>query len=79
VTCNFDGRVIDGKRKHQTTIEDGVFVGSDCQTIAPVTLKRGSYVASGSTITENVEEDAMAIARSRQTNKPGYAKKLRES
>jgi bifunctional UDP-N-acetylglucosamine pyrophosphorylase/glucosamine-1-phosphate N-acetyltransferase len=78
VTCNFDGRVIDGKRKHQTTIEDNVFVGSDCQTIAPVTLKRGSYVASGSTITENVEEDALAIARSRQTNKPGYAKKLRD-
>lgn len=78
VTCNFDGRVIDGKRKHQTTIEDNVFVGSDCQTIAPVTLKKGSYVASGSTITENVEEDSLAIARSRQTNKVGYAKKLRE-
>ncbi|CAN5951495.1 unnamed protein product [Sphagnum jensenii] len=78
VTCNFDGRIIDGSRKHKTTIEDDVFVGSDCQTVAPVTLKRGSFVASGSTITETVEEDSLAIARARQVNKPGYAKKLRE-
>jgi bifunctional UDP-N-acetylglucosamine pyrophosphorylase/glucosamine-1-phosphate N-acetyltransferase len=77
VTCNFDGRVIDGQRKHKTIIEDHVFVGSDCQTIAPVTLKKGSYVASGSTITDEVPEDALAIARSRQVNKPGYAKKLK--
>jgi bifunctional UDP-N-acetylglucosamine pyrophosphorylase/glucosamine-1-phosphate N-acetyltransferase len=77
VTCNFDGRVIDGQRKHKTTIEDNVFVGSDCQTIAPVTLKKGSYVASGSTITEEVPSDALAIARSRQVTKPGYAKKLK--
>lgn len=77
VTCNFDGRVIDGQRKHKTIIEDDVFVGSDCQTIAPVTLKKGSYVASGSTITDDVPEDALAIARSRQVTKPGYAKKLK--
>jgi len=77
ITCNFDGRVIDGSRKHKTTIEDDVFVGSDCQTVAPVTLKRGSFVASGSTITETVEEDSLAIARTRQVNKPGYAKKLK--
>ena len=77
VTCNFDGRVIDGKRKHQTTIEDHVFVGSDCQAVAPVIFKKGSFIASGSTITENVEEDTLAIARSRQVNKAGYAKKLK--
>ncbi len=77
VTCNFDGREINGSRKHVTTIEDDVFVGSDCQTIAPVTLKKGSYVASGSTITDTVEEGALAIARSRQVNKPDYAKKLK--
>ena len=59
-------------------VEDNVFIGSDCQAVAPVTFGRGSYVASGSTITENVEADALAIARSRQTNKPGYAKKLRQ-
>ncbi|MBC7397807.1 MAG: bifunctional UDP-N-acetylglucosamine diphosphorylase/glucosamine-1-phosphate N-acetyltransferase GlmU [Bdellovibrionales bacterium] len=77
VTCNFDGRVIDGSRKHKTIIEDNVFVGSDCQVIAPITLKKGSYVASGSTLTDDLEEDALAIARSRQVTKPGYAKKLR--
>jgi bifunctional UDP-N-acetylglucosamine pyrophosphorylase/glucosamine-1-phosphate N-acetyltransferase len=73
VTCNYDG-----KNKHKTIIEDEVFVGSDCQTVAPVTLKKRSYIASGSTITDTVEEDALAIARSRQVNKPGYAKKIRE-
>jgi bifunctional UDP-N-acetylglucosamine pyrophosphorylase/glucosamine-1-phosphate N-acetyltransferase len=77
VTCNFDGRVIDGSRKHKTIIEDDAFVGSDCQTIAPVQVGKGAYVASGSTITENVEPGALAIARSRQVNKPGYARKLK--
>jgi bifunctional UDP-N-acetylglucosamine pyrophosphorylase/glucosamine-1-phosphate N-acetyltransferase len=77
VTCNFDGRVIDGQRKHRTVIEDDVFLGSDCQTVAPVKIGRGAYVASGSTITEDVEPEALAIARCRQTNKPGYAKKFR--
>lgn len=77
VTCNFDGRVIDGERKHKTVIEDGVFLGSDCQTVAPVRIGRGAYVASGSTITEDVEAESLAIARSRQVVKPGYAKKLR--
>lgn len=79
ITCNFDGRVIDGQRKHKTVIEDEVFMGSDCQTIAPVTIGKGSYIASGSTITEDVEAGAMAIARSRQVNKPGYAKRLKNS
>ncbi len=77
VTCNFDGRVIEGQRKHKTVIEDRVFLGSDCQTVAPVRIGQGAYVASGSTITENVEPDALAIARARQVNKLGYAKKLR--
>lgn len=77
VTCNFDGRVVDGKRKHRTIIEDDVFLGSDCQVIAPVRIGKGAYVASGSTITEDVEPESLAIARSRQVNKPGYAKKVR--
>lgn len=77
VTCNFDGRVIAGERKHRTVIEDGVFLGSDCQAVAPVRIGRGAFIASGSTITEDVEADALAIARARQVNKPGYAKKLR--
>lgn len=78
VTCNYDGRVIHGQRKHKTIIEDDVFLGSDCQTVAPVKVGRGAFIASGSTITEDVEADALAIARSRQVTKPGYAKKLRQ-
>jgi bifunctional UDP-N-acetylglucosamine pyrophosphorylase/glucosamine-1-phosphate N-acetyltransferase len=77
VTCNFDGRVINGSRKHKTIIEDEVFLGSDCQAIAPVKIGKGSYIASGSTIHEDVEPGALAIARSRQVTKPGYAAKLK--
>lgn len=77
VTCNFDGRVIEGQRKHKTVIEDDAFIGSDCQAVAPVRIGQGAYVASGSTITENVESEALAIARTRQVNKPGYARKLK--
>ena len=79
ITCNFDGRVIDGERKHKTVIEDDVFMGSDCQVIAPITIGKGSYVASGSTITADVEQGALAIGRSRQVTKKGYARKLRSN
>jgi bifunctional UDP-N-acetylglucosamine pyrophosphorylase/glucosamine-1-phosphate N-acetyltransferase len=68
ITCNYDGA-----SKHTTTIEDGVFVGSDSQLVAPVTVGRNSYVAAGSSVTEDVPEDALAVARSRQVNKPGWA------
>jgi bifunctional UDP-N-acetylglucosamine pyrophosphorylase/glucosamine-1-phosphate N-acetyltransferase len=77
ITCNFDGRVIDGQRKHRTIIEDHVFMGSDCQTVAPVKVGRGAFVASGSTITEDVPPGSLAICRSRQVNKLGYASKLK--
>jgi bifunctional UDP-N-acetylglucosamine pyrophosphorylase/glucosamine-1-phosphate N-acetyltransferase len=77
VTCNFDGRVVNGERKHRTVIEDDVFLGSDCQIIAPVTIGQGAYVASGSTITEDVPPRALAIARARQVIKTDYALKLR--
>jgi len=77
VTCNFDGRVIDGSRKHVTVIGDDCFIGSDCQAVAPVEIGHGAYIASGSTITRDVEPEALAIARARQENKPGYAKKLK--
>ncbi len=78
ITCNYDGRVVNGERKHRTIIEDEVFMGSDCQTVAPVKIGRGSYVASGSTVVEDVPPDSLAIARTRQVTKPGYAKKLRQ-
>jgi bifunctional UDP-N-acetylglucosamine pyrophosphorylase / glucosamine-1-phosphate N-acetyltransferase len=68
ITCNYDGI-----NKNQTVIEDNVFVGSDSQLIAPVTIHRGAYVAAGSSITEDVPEYALGIARGRQINKAGWA------
>jgi len=73
IVCNYDGFV-----KRQTTIGEGAFIGSDSQLIAPVTIGKNAYVGTGSTITEDVPEDALAIGRARQVNKPGYAAKLRE-
>ncbi len=72
ITCNYDG-----VRKYQTTIGDGVFVGSDSQFVAPVRIGKGAYIGSGSTITEDVPKDALAIARGRQVVKPGWAKAWR--
>ena len=68
ITCNFDGA-----KKHPTIIEDGVFIGSDSQLVAPVRIGKGSYVAAGSSITSDVPEDALAISRGRQENKAGWA------
>jgi bifunctional UDP-N-acetylglucosamine pyrophosphorylase/glucosamine-1-phosphate N-acetyltransferase len=72
ITCNYDG-----VRKHETVIEDEVFIGSDSQLIAPVTVGRGSVVAAGSTITNDVPADALAIARAQQVNRPGWAARRR--
>jgi bifunctional UDP-N-acetylglucosamine pyrophosphorylase / glucosamine-1-phosphate N-acetyltransferase len=63
ITCNYDGEA-----KHQTTIEDGAFIGSDSQLVAPVRVGRGAYVAAGSSITQDVPAGALGIARGRQTN-----------
>jgi len=73
ITCNYDGT-----HKHQTTIEDGAFIGSDTTLVAPVTVGSGAYVGAGSCVTHEVPADALAIARSRQTNKDGWARRLRE-
>ena len=69
ITVNYDG-----KNKFKTIIEDNVFVGCNSNLIAPVTVKKGSYIAAGSTITDEVPEDSLAIARARQVNKEGYYK-----
>ena len=53
-------------------IEDGAFIGSDSQLIAPVRVGKGAYVAAGSSITEDVPPDSLAIARGKQLNKPGW-------
>lgn len=68
ITCNYDGQ-----RKHRTTIGDGAFVGSDSTLVAPVNVGTGAYVAAGSSITEDIPDGALGIARGRQTNKPGWA------
>jgi bifunctional UDP-N-acetylglucosamine pyrophosphorylase/glucosamine-1-phosphate N-acetyltransferase len=79
VTCNYDGTLRDGKRKHASIIEDDVFIGSDCQVVAPIQIAKGSFIASGSTVTETVKEkDSLVIARTKQVVKPGYAKKYKQ-
>ncbi|WP_446742959.1 bifunctional UDP-N-acetylglucosamine diphosphorylase/glucosamine-1-phosphate N-acetyltransferase GlmU [Silvibacterium acidisoli] len=72
ITCNYDG-----VNKHRTLIGDGVFVGSDSTLVAPIAVGNGAYIAAGSAITEDVPEDALALGRSRQVTKPGWAKNRR--
>ena len=72
IFCNYDGF-----QKHTTTIEDGAFIGSDSQLVAPVTVGKDAYVATGTTVTRDVPADALAISRVKQENKEGYAGKLR--
>lgn len=71
ITVNYDG-----KNKALTKIEDDVFVGCNSNLVAPVTIKKNSYIAAGSTITDDVPEKALSIARARQVNKEDYVKKL---
>lgn len=63
------------KEKNKIKIEDNVSIGSNSVLIAPVTLKKSSFIAAGSTITNNVEEHSLGIARSRQVNKPNFIEK----
>ena len=74
ITCNYDG-----VHKHQTVIGDGAFIGSDSQLVAPVTIGRGAFVAAGSSITKDVPDEGLGIARSRQENKDGWARRRRSS
>ena len=72
ITCNYDGVA-----KHRTTIGQDVFVGSDTQLVAPVTLGDGALIGAGSTITRDVPADAIALSRAPQTTKEGAASRLR--
>jgi bifunctional UDP-N-acetylglucosamine pyrophosphorylase / glucosamine-1-phosphate N-acetyltransferase len=63
ITCNYDGR-----RKHPTVIEDNVFIGSNTALVAPVTIGKNALIGAGSTITKNVPENALAVARGTQKN-----------
>jgi bifunctional UDP-N-acetylglucosamine pyrophosphorylase/glucosamine-1-phosphate N-acetyltransferase len=73
ITCNYDG-----EKKYQTVIEDGAFIGSDTQLVAPVKVGRNSYVAAGSSITEDVPPGSLAIARGKQVNKEGWVGRKKE-
>jgi bifunctional UDP-N-acetylglucosamine pyrophosphorylase/glucosamine-1-phosphate N-acetyltransferase len=70
ITCNYDGQ-----KKHETVIEDGAFIGSDTQLIAPVRVGKGAYVGAGSSITEDVPDGALGIGRGRQTNVEGWVER----
>jgi bifunctional UDP-N-acetylglucosamine pyrophosphorylase / glucosamine-1-phosphate N-acetyltransferase len=72
ITCNYDGA-----NKFKTVIEDGVFVGSDATLVAPVKLGKGSYVGAASCITEDVPAESLALGRSKQIVKPGWARQKR--
>jgi bifunctional UDP-N-acetylglucosamine pyrophosphorylase/glucosamine-1-phosphate N-acetyltransferase len=73
ITCNYDG-----VSKHKTIIEDGVFVGSDSILIAPIRIGKGAYVAAATTVTEDVPPDSLALGRTRQIVKEGWAREKRE-
>jgi bifunctional UDP-N-acetylglucosamine pyrophosphorylase / glucosamine-1-phosphate N-acetyltransferase len=67
ITCNYDG-----EKKHETTIGDGAFIGSNSTLVAPIEIGPGSYVAAGSVITKKVPPETLAIGRARQENKPEW-------
>ena len=73
ITCNYDG--VD---KFVTTIEEGAFIGSDSQLVAPVTVGKGAYVAAGTTVTGDVPAGALALTRTPQVNVEGYVERKRE-
>ena len=70
VTCNYDGQ-----KKYPTVVEDGAFIGSGSMLVAPVRVGRGSYVAAGSTITNDVPPESLGIGRAPQVNKEGWVEK----
>ncbi len=73
ITCNYDG-----VRKNKTTIEEGAFIGSDTQLVAPVRVGKGAYVGAGSTITKDVPADSLALSRTPQRIVEGWANRKRE-
>jgi bifunctional UDP-N-acetylglucosamine pyrophosphorylase/glucosamine-1-phosphate N-acetyltransferase len=74
ITCNYDG-----VKKHRTVIGDGVFVGSDVQFVAPITVGANSLIAAGTTVTQDIPPDSLALARTPQVNKVDWVKKKRSS
>jgi bifunctional UDP-N-acetylglucosamine pyrophosphorylase/glucosamine-1-phosphate N-acetyltransferase len=74
ITCNYDGR-----DKHPTQIEDGVFVGSNSTLVAPLTIRQGAYVAAGSVVTKEVPAESLVLGRARQVVKDGWARRRRQA
>lgn len=72
ITCNYDGFL-----KHRTTIGDGVFVGTHTTLVAPVTVENGAYIAAATVVTRTVPSDALAVSRTPQENKEGWAPRFR--
>jgi bifunctional UDP-N-acetylglucosamine pyrophosphorylase/glucosamine-1-phosphate N-acetyltransferase len=72
ITCNYDGLA-----KYRTIIGENAFIGSNTALVAPVTIGQGAYVGSGSVITQDVPDDALAVGRGRQVTKPGWAARTR--
>jgi bifunctional UDP-N-acetylglucosamine pyrophosphorylase/glucosamine-1-phosphate N-acetyltransferase len=72
ITCNYDG-----VSKHQTVIGDGAFIGSDTQLVAPVTVGAGAVVGAGSTITQDVPPDVLALSRVKQSTVPGWKRPIK--
>ena len=73
ITCNYDGY-----KKFQTIIEDGAFIGSDTQLVAPVRVGKRAVIGAGTTVTRDVPAGALALSRVAQIEKPGYADKVAE-
>jgi len=72
ITCNYDGR-----RKYKTSIQAGAFIGSGTELVAPLKIGKGAYIGAGSTITKDVRPGSLAVARSRQVEKRGWARRLK--
>jgi len=73
ITCNYDGTL-----KHPTVIEDGAFIGSDSQLVAPVTVRRGATLGAGTTLTRDAPADALTISRARQFTVPGWQRPVKK-
>lgn len=72
ITCNYDGR-----KKHRTSIGADAFIGSGTELVAPLKIGKGAYIGAGSTITKNVRPGSLAVSRSKQVEKPGWARRLK--
>jgi len=74
ITCNYDG-----VNKHRTVIEDGAFIGSDTQLVAPVTIGKGATIGAGSTITKDTPEEELTLSRAKQLTIRGWQRPVKKA